>query len=319
PVNYFKLGKVKMDEIHRYLLEKGVTFEKCPHVHHTHQHDRSRQLVSILFPGYPIIKASDQYYRQMRENKNQSKIISLAYDLLPTNDKYERLEEMFRAPVDWSSKTYEVKIPLKLLNRARVGEWQPLTEADQAMLHYGFFHLDLTDKSTAITQANRRTQGDVTLAFDFTEPPRTRHVSVCAVWEKSVEEMTSQVYVQTASLYISQAMERASRKPLEVDAVQKQVRESKSFSHPSMIGQEPTDLDEAEIIAGDEYVSITDPILLSPIQHPARCTFCTHHACFDAMVFLKFQSTFMQWKCPICNIKIRGIQVHTDTILFNNR
>lgn len=56
-----------MDEIHNYLLEKGVTTERNPNIHHTHQNSHSRLLISILFPGYPIIKASDEYYRNMRE------------------------------------------------------------------------------------------------------------------------------------------------------------------------------------------------------------------------------------------------------------
>lgn len=76
-----------------------------------------------------------------------------------------------------------------------------------------------------------------------------------------------------------------------------------------LIGQDKDQPEELEVIAGDEYVSVTDPILLSIIQHPARCVFCGHASCFDALVFFKIQSTFLQWKCPVCNIKIRGIQV----------
>ena len=62
----------------------------------------------------------------------------------------------------------------------------------------------------------------------------------------------------------------------------------------------------------DEYVSVMDPILLSIIQHPARCIFCTHSTCFDANVFFKFQVTSMNWQCPICCVKIRGIQVRQE-------
>lgn len=55
-----------MAEIHHYLLQKGITTEKCPNTH-IRQGDHSRVLISILFPGYPIIKASEQHYREMRE------------------------------------------------------------------------------------------------------------------------------------------------------------------------------------------------------------------------------------------------------------
>ncbi|CAO3703042.1 unnamed protein product [Rhizopus stolonifer] len=261
PVNYFKLSKIKMDEIHNYLLEKGVTTERNPNIHHTHQNSHSRLLISILFPGYPIIKASDEYYRNMRENKNQSKIISLAYDFLPTTDKYERLEELFRTKVEWKD-TCTVSIPLKLMNRARVGEghaslefnvrlflymwtteripchpvslirlaingdWQTLSKEDRDSLDYGFHHIDLTEKSEAIAKANRRTMGEVEVSFEFDGVPLTRHVSVCAVWEKTPMEMTSQLYTQTASLYIGQAIERSSKNPQEADKVQRQVLEA---------------------------------------------------------------------------------------------
>lgn len=56
-------------------------------------------------------------------------------------------------------------------------------------------------------------------------------------------------------------------------------------------------------------MSVSDPIMLNRIEHPARCIFCSHNASFDAKVFFKFQVTSMNWKCPICLIKIRGIQV----------
>jgi hypothetical protein len=73
--------------------------------------------------------------------------------------------------------------------------------------------------------------------------------------------------------------------------------------------EEPQDDDAVEIYAGDEVVSVLDPISLAVIQHPARCIFCTHNTCFDANVFFKFQIKSMHWKCPVCSVKVRGIQV----------
>lgn len=52
-----------------------------------------------------------------------------------------------------------------------------------------------------------------------------------------------------------------------------------------------------------------DPISLARIQHPARCIFCTHKTSFDAVTFFKFQVNSMIWNCPICSVRIRGIQV----------
>lgn len=55
-----------MADIHQYLLDQGVTHEKCPTTH-IRQGDHSRVLISLLFPGYPLIKASEQHYRDLRE------------------------------------------------------------------------------------------------------------------------------------------------------------------------------------------------------------------------------------------------------------
>lgn len=57
----------------------------------------------------------------------QAKIIDLAYDQLPTSDKYERLDELFRSDVNWFKSPskdgcYSLGIPLKKLNRSVVVE-----------------------------------------------------------------------------------------------------------------------------------------------------------------------------------------------------
>ncbi|CAO3683914.1 unnamed protein product [Rhizopus microsporus] len=295
-------------------------------------------------------------------------MIDLAYDILPTTDKYERLDELFRTQVSWRSDC-SVEIPLKKLNRATVveghaesnfnvrlffymwsteripwhpddtlthigvnDEMQPLSEHEKDLLRFGFLHIDITDKSSVITKANRRTTGSVKLSFKFTQPPNVRHVSVCAVWEKTPEELTSQLYAQTASLYIGQATEKASRYPEKADQVQKKtvqaLRPCGSPNDKLILAKTETLLltcgemfaeawnncdsedqeEDDDIVAGDEVVSMMDPILLSIIQHPARCIFCTHRTCFDAQVFFRFQINSMNWQCPICCVKIRGIQ-----------
>lgn len=72
---------------------------------------------------------------------------------------------------------------------------------------------------------------------------------------------------------------------------------------------EKKDDQDVEIFSGNEVVSVLDPISLTRIQHPARCIFCTHKTTFDAVTFFKFQVTSMIWNCPICSVRIRGIQV----------
>ncbi|KAI8642553.1 hypothetical protein BD408DRAFT_443430 [Parasitella parasitica] len=376
PFNYFKLSKLKMADIHNYLLEKGITTEKCPNSH-IRQNDHSRMLISILFPGYPIIKASEHHYQDLRENRSpQTKSIDLAYDQLPTSDKYERLDELFRADVNWfkqSSKDgrYFIDIPLKKLNKSIVVEghassnidvrlflymwtsermsWTPtadlglfvddaekdsLSESDKKIYSYGFKHTDITDKSTAIGKANRRSTGTLSLGFKFgNSHPKIRHVSVCAVIEKTTDELASQLYLQTASLYIGRAMERSNRNISVSQQVQQtalkllnqyynlneklQLQKAESLflacadafiTDWNEYEDENQDDQDVEIFTGDEIVSVLDPITLAKIEHPARCIFCTHNTSFDAITFFKLQVNFMMWSCPICSVRIRGIQ-----------
>ncbi|KAI9480462.1 MAG: hypothetical protein EXX96DRAFT_562816 [Benjaminiella poitrasii] len=372
PYNYFKLSKVKMAELHQYLLDKGITTQKCPSTH-IRQGDHARVLISILFPGYPIIKASEHHYQDLRENRSpQAKLIDLAYNKLPTTDKYERLDELFRVDNVKSS----VTIPLKKLHRSIVVEghassslnvrlflyfwtsefmaWTPsdnfqllmdsndcLTESDRKIHLDGFKHIDITQKSEKIQKANRRSTGSITFDFAFGKGPSAtiRHVSVCAVIEKTEEELASQLYVQTAALYIGKAMERSSKKtvPLEQEErVQRRVvqllkeYDANAYDRLNLSNMERLFLscgntfitewnddegeeqqqedDNLEIFTGNEVITLLDPITLQKIQHPTRCIFCKHNTCFDAIVFFKFQVKSMSWKCPLCFVKIRGIQ-----------
>lgn len=62
----------------------------------------------------------------MLSRSPQAKLIDLAYDQLPTTDKYERLDELFRSEVTWykerSKCGYTIDIPLKKLNRSVITE-----------------------------------------------------------------------------------------------------------------------------------------------------------------------------------------------------
>lgn len=210
-------------------------------------------------------------------------MIDLAYDRLPTTDKYERLEELFRAEVDWfkqknKANQYTIDIPLKKLNRSIVTEghassnlnvrlflhlwssermsWNPseislsikesgedcLSEEDKKIHGYGFNHIDITDKSEAIAKANRRSTGSISLTFTFHQgQPIIHHVSVCAVIEKTPEELTSQLYVQTASLYIGRAMEKSNKNIPEAQAIQQQAVDIlKSYSQNDRLSLEKT-------------------------------------------------------------------------------
>ncbi|KAI8987956.1 hypothetical protein BDF20DRAFT_297121 [Mycotypha africana] len=409
PFHYFTQSKTNMAKIHRYLLSEGLTTIPCPTTH-IRQGDHARLLISILFPGYPIVKASEAYYRSQRENRGpQVKLHDLAYDRLPTTDRYERLEELFRADLGaggWTchpsdddtdkkdgtkKKTgprhvdYTLAIPLKKLNRSIVLEghadstlnvrlfmylwssermaWTPHPEqlellvdnaekennnnnTTSAVHAAGFKHIDMTDTSALILKANRRSTQTLQFRFRFKHAPhlpdlprrpdRIRHVSVCAVIEKTPEELASQLYLQTAALYMGRALERHSRQPEVADALQKKathllnqydmndrwtlskmktlfLSSAETFLHEwNDTEKEEKDNNEAdndgEIMAKEEVVSVLDPIHLGRIEHPARCIFCTHSTTFDAIQFFRFEIKSTHWRCPICFVQIRGLE-----------
>ncbi|KAG1094770.1 hypothetical protein G6F42_018691 [Rhizopus arrhizus] len=341
PYNYFKLSKVKMAEIHNYLLEKGITTEKCPNSH-IRQNDHSRVLISILFPGYPIIKASEQHYRDLRENRSpQAKIIDLAYDQLPTSDKYERLDELFRSDVNWFKSPskdgcYSLGIPLKKLNRSVVVEGHASSNINVRL----FLYLWTSERMawTPTTDIELFVESKkIDCLSENDKQPNIRHVSVCAVIEKSTDELASQLYLQTSSLYIGRAMEKSSRNiPVAQQVQQTAVKVLSQYDLNDKLQLQKTealflscaqafitewnehedetkDDQDVEIFTGDEVVSMLDPISLARIQHPARCIFCTHKTSFDAVTFFKFQANSMIWNCPICSVRIRGIQVDYQT------
>jgi hypothetical protein len=97
----------------------------------------------------------------------------------------------------------------------------------QKVFEDGFKHIDITEMSEMIKNANRRSTGNTKFTFEFNHVdfPKARFVSVCAVAEKSTEELTSQLYLQTASLYIGQVMEKSSKNIPLADKVQKKVME----------------------------------------------------------------------------------------------
>ncbi|KAI8980918.1 hypothetical protein BDB01DRAFT_796081 [Pilobolus umbonatus] len=374
PYNYFTISKGKLSEVHSYLLEKDITHLKCPSSR-IGRHEHSRILINILFPGYPLMKTSDQHYRYTRENRPWGyKLIDLAYDLLPSTDKYERLDELVKMEVDWSKverSVYSIEIPLNKIYRAIVAEghassklnirtfvymWSsermvftPYCEAlfidkddtnqftkdDMTILKDGFKHIDITDKSTALQKATRRTNSPLKLEFKFQSAdrcPNVKYISVCAVCEKSPAELTSQLYVQTSATYINRAMEINSKDLAMSDIIQKKALQllnqydsndrldvakterlmldcAETFQSSWQDTKEEKEVEEDDVvIMSNEVIDMMDPVSLEKINHPARCIFCTHNTCFDASVFFQFQISSLHWQCPICSVKINGIQ-----------
>ncbi|CAI2359120.1 unnamed protein product [Moneuplotes crassus] len=59
--------------------------------------------------------------------------------------------------------------------------------------------------------------------------------------------------------------------------------------------------DEITVICDQLEIPMTCPITLKPVLLPARGYKCTHVECFDLVNFLKTNTRFRTFKCPICN------------------
>ncbi|KAI8384630.1 uncharacterized protein BYT42DRAFT_563136 [Radiomyces spectabilis] len=353
PANFFRMKKPNLAKVHQYLLDHHLTSEKLPSSR-IQQGAHARLLINIIFPGYTIARAREQACREERENTriSKSKII-LAYDKLPTSDIFERLEELARIPVNWNGDNAQVTIPSKKLS-AFIASAQPnvrlhlflwlsdrtfLTpnctsliingketwnKTDERTIKDGYKHIDLTKKMTWSDCPEA-----LTLDFCFQDDtPNVKYVSVCTVWQYTPSELVSQLYLHTATKFISRAI-TASK---DTDATQKTavdilkqcppkdfsrippteqvfLESGAQFSRGNQGQRYPNaESEEEDLVMGDETISLLDPIMLSRIQHPARGIFCNHAACFDACFFFQCQLNIRVWQCPQCFIYIKGMQ-----------
>ncbi|KAI9020938.1 hypothetical protein CLU79DRAFT_754445 [Phycomyces nitens] len=201
-------------------------------------------------------------------------------------------------------------------------------EEDTKSMDEGFQHIDITDKVDWDAFPEDKVSENIVLDFEFVgRVPPLKHITICTTWRKTTEELLSQTYMNSATGLISRAMETSqnidetqrkaigilSRYPLkersEVEKAQDiymscaDIFSGSWTQHWSENGGEDDD-----IVIGDEFVSAMDPILLSRMEHPARGIYCTHAACFDAIVFYSLVTRMKAWKCPHCFIQIKGIQ-----------
>ncbi|KAG0166694.1 SUMO ligase siz1, partial [Apophysomyces sp. BC1034] len=358
PTKIFLLSKKDMCNVHAYLLEHGMTQEKVPSARII-QWQHACQLISILYPGYPVARAREQAFKEDRLNRVPGAKTELAYDLLPTTDSLERLDQLIR--LDIGTKTHTVSIPVQQLEtyvkkkrkykrnlRLHLylwfAEWTILpprcealyvdsknewTKEDEKAIQRGFMHIDVTDKADWVTLFKKK-KDSVAFEFKFKDDaPRFKFVSLCITWEKSPAELVSQLYTQSTTKIISRAMRSAEdgekvqsealkllrQCPLEdrfdVSKTEKLFDGCVSAFSKSNTGKKRVAIEEDEedeLVMGDQQISVCDPIMLSRIQHPARSIYCTHVACFDALVFFKCEVGVRVWQCPQCAVQIRSIE-----------
>ncbi|KAJ3218326.1 SUMO ligase siz1 [Dinochytrium kinnereticum] len=60
-------------------------------------------------------------------------------------------------------------------------------------------------------------------------------------------------------------------------------------------------IDDDEVIATSQRVSLKDPIMQSRIRHPGRASTCQHVQCFDMETYLYMNERIPTWICPVCS------------------
>ncbi|KAL1930786.1 hypothetical protein VTP01DRAFT_10948 [Rhizomucor pusillus] len=366
PSNLFTLSKAKLSTVHELLFKYGLTTKKVP-AHHPKQNDRARFLYNIIYPGQPLWRTRNQALRQLRESRKPE---LLAYDLVPSSDFFEIDQEVVHISIDEHLQeedddcTLRISLPTRNFMKTKRQEgqryfmylwqtrrvlWVPQveflttatavksvddknqwTEPDQRLIDGGFRHIDLTEKidwDTALA--------DKTIDIYLRRAPGTNNikdVSVCTAWQKHPSELVSQLYVQSSSICIANAIDATKTKasnlqskiarlldecPLnDRDDIEKtqQMFHACTDAFPNSArhlsggsaATDGTDEDE-DIVLGDQVVPLTDPITLARVEHPARGIYCSHIPCFDAKIFFECNFARRNWQCPICSVNIKGI------------
>lgn len=77
------------------------------------------------------------------------------------------------------------------------------------------------------------------------------------------------------------------------------------------------DDDGDEIFAGEEVITLNDPLLMSRIDVPVKGIECVHAQVFDLDVFLEYSATNHCWNCPICSKPLPANQLFIDSKVEN--
>lgn len=58
---------------------------------------------------------------------------------------------------------------------------------------------------------------------------------------------------------------------------------------------------ESDLSSASLTISLICPLGLDRMNIPVRSINCTHISCFDFITYLRFQSEYGSWKCPLCS------------------
>ncbi|KAI8879433.1 hypothetical protein K501DRAFT_325535 [Backusella circina FSU 941] len=124
PNNLFRLRKRKLEKILSYLSSRGLIHKKIPLLDNIQTHQLATWLLTVIYPGYSVSKAKNQAFTDYRECRERDLgPAPLAYDLVPTTDIFERLDEIYRSDVNWQEESNydligKISIPISYLKKS---------------------------------------------------------------------------------------------------------------------------------------------------------------------------------------------------------
>ncbi|KAL5604692.1 hypothetical protein BROUX41_001957 [Berkeleyomyces rouxiae] len=90
-------------------------------------------------------------------------------------------------------------------------------------------------------------------------------------------------------------------KAISVDELTKTISNRSKITKASVIQELTKTLDDPDIEATSQVLSLKCPLSYSRLKLPCRGTACRHIQCFDAESYLLLQQQAPTWQCPICN------------------
>ncbi|KAI8847996.1 hypothetical protein BC829DRAFT_227070 [Chytridium lagenaria] len=90
-----------------------------------------------------------------------------------------------------------------------------------------------------------------------------------------------------------------------VTSILENIISSKSISKQQIVAERELRaravVDDDEVVATSQMVSLKDPVAYCRIQVPSRASTCQHIQCFDLLTYLTLNERIPTWVCPICS------------------
>lgn len=123
--------------------------------------------------------------------------------------------------------------------------------------------------------------------------------------KKDKPNTTTMIYVGTVEpflLYLYIVESYSSEQVFEIAAKNPHMHRDSTIAD---IKKEYEESDNDDIVMATSTISLKCPLSISRMKNPAKGVFCQHLQCFDLQSFIYSQETIPDWRCPICQNKIK--------------